>query len=201
MGFHCTQLQYCKYSILTSVDCAYMSILYFYRKCVQTALRGEVAKQLSASEMSLLNQQLSSLNIDVLLEETLCNVAYRTDQDNVLYYSRNYRRVKSRNSYIVWFKDAGSCIQFGQIEFFVSVSGKIFALVLKLEVQAVSCQEHFNISHSSLDTLSVSKIVPIVHGSGRLVCIPAANLICKCVFISIDDDLSKCEYVISFPNS
>ena len=76
----------------------------------------------------------------------------------------------------------------------------MFALVLKLEVQAVSCQEHFNISHNSLDTIPVSKIVSIVHGSGRLVCIPAANLIFKCVFISIDDDLSKCEYIVSFPN-
>ena len=166
----------------TSVDYAYMSILYFHRKCIQTAVEGEVAKQLSASEISLLNQQLSSLNIDVLLDETLCNVVYRTVQDDVLYYLSNYRRVKSRNSYTVRFKDAESRIRFGQIEFFVSVSGKIFALVLKPEVQAIACQEHFNISHNNRDTIPVSKIVPIVHGSGRLVCIPAANLISKCVY-------------------
>ena len=70
----------------TSVDCVYMSILYFHRKCVQTALKGEVAKQLSASEMSLLNWPLSLLNIDVLLDETLCNVAYRTVQ-KIIYYT------------------------------------------------------------------------------------------------------------------
>ena len=176
-------------------------LIYFHRKCLQTAVKGEVAKQLSTSEMLLLNQQLSSLHIDELADETLCNVAYRTVQDNVLYDSRNYRRVKSRNSYTVRFEDNGSRIpQFGQIQFFVSILDKVFAFVFKLQAQPVSCQEHFSISHDSLDVIHVSKIVLIEHGSGRLVCIPASNLISKCVFISIDDDLSKCQYVVSFPN-
>ena len=84
--------------------------------------------------------------------------------------------------------------------FFVSILDRVFAFVLNLQAQPVSCQEHFSISHDNLDIIHVSKIVPIEHGSERLVCIPASNLVSKCVFISIDDDLSKCQYVVSFPN-
>ena len=147
--------------------------------------------------MLLLNEQLSSLHLDELADGTLYNVAYRTVQDNVLYYSRNYKRVKLRNSYNVRVKDDRSRIpQLGQLQFFLSILDKVFAFVLKLQAQPVSCQEHFSISHDSLDIIHISKIVPIEHGSERLVCNPASNLVSKCVFIAIDDDLSKCQYVI-----
>ena len=72
---------------------------------------------------------------------------------------------------------------------FVSISNQVFAFVVKLQTQPVSCQAHFGISHNSLDVLHVSKIVPIDSTGGRMVCIPASNLISKRVFISIDDDL------------
>lgn len=181
--------------MLTLVDCAYN---FTHRKCMQTALMGEVALRLSTSEM-LLNQQLSSLNLDVLSNEALCNVAYHMAQDNTLYYSSRYKRVKSRNSYTVKFKNVDGSSQYGQVQFFVSVSSQVFAFVLKLQTHSVSCQAHFSISHNSLDVLHVSKIVPIECSGGRMVCIPASNHISKCVFISIDD-LCKCQYVVSFPN-
>ena len=115
------------------------------------------------------------------LQMEQCDVAYRTVQGNVLYYSRNYRRVKSRNSYTVRLKDDRSPIpQYGRVQFIVSILDQVFAFVLKLQAQPVSCQEHFSISHDSLDIGHASKIVPIEHGSERLVCIPSSILISKC---------------------
>ena len=82
----------------------------------------------------------------------------------------------------------------------MSISNQVFAFVVKLQAQPVSCQSHFGVSHNSLDVLHVSKIVPIESAGGRMVCIPASNFISKCVYVSIDDDLCKCQYVVSFPN-
>ena len=73
----------------------------------------------------------------------------------------------------------------------------VFAFIVKLEVKSESCQAHFGISHNSLDALHVSKIVPVESASGSIVCIPVSNLISKCVFVTIDDDLCKCQYVVS----
>ena len=66
-------------------------------------------------------------------------------------------------------------------------------------MQAVSCQAHFGISHNTPDALHVSVIVPVKSAGGRIVCIPVSNLISN-IFVSIDDDLRKCQYVDSFLN-
>lgn len=156
---------------------------------------GETVKQLLPHQ-TLLNEQLLALNLDVAPTD-LCNVAYRVTQDNTLYYSSHYRRVKARNSYTVKFNGSA---QYGQIQFFVSVSDHVFAFIVKLEAKPESCQAHFGISHNSLDSLHVSKIVPVESAGGSIMCIPVTRLISKCVFVSIDDDLCKCQYVVSFPN-
>lgn len=75
---------------------------------------GETAKQLLPRETLLLNEQLLALNLDVASTD-LCNVAHRVTQDNTLYYSSHYRRVKARNSYTVKFKGVGGSDQYGQI--------------------------------------------------------------------------------------
>ena len=89
---------------------------------------GKTANQLP-HEMLLLNEQLLALNLDVTSTD-LCSVAYRVNQDNTLYYSRHYRRVKARNSYTVKFKDVDGSAQYGQIQFFVCMSSHVFAFVM-----------------------------------------------------------------------
>ena len=96
---------------------------------------GETAKQLP-HEMLLLNEQLLALNLDVASTD-LCNVAYRVNQGNTLYYSSHYRRVTARNSYTVKFKDVDGSAQYGQIQFFVCMSCQVLASVVKLKVQPV----------------------------------------------------------------
>ena len=145
------------------------------RKCAQAAIMGETAKQLLPHEILLLNEQLLALNLDVASTD-LCNVAYRVTQDNTLYYSSHYRRVKARNSYTVKFKDVDGSVQYGQIQFFVCMSGHIFAFIMKLEIKPESCQAHFGISHNSLDALHVSRIVPVESAVGSIVCIPVSDL-------------------------
>ena len=158
---------------------------------------GEVAKQLSSNEVLLLKEQLLASNLEVPSSELLYNVAYRILQDSTLYYSKQYKRVKSRNSFTVKFKDVDGTRRYGQVLFFVSISGQVFVFIMKLQAQSLSCQDHFCIYHDSLDHIPVSKIVPLKNTDGSMVCIPASNLISKCVFISVDDDLCKCKYVVS----
>ena len=127
----------------------------------------------------LLKEQLLASNLEVPSSETLY-VVYRLLQDNTLYYSNQYKRVKSRNSYTVKFKDVDGTLQYGQVQFFVSISSQVFAFVMKLQAESLSCQDHFGIFHDSLDHIHVSKIVPLESTGGRMVCIPASHLVSKC---------------------
>ena len=144
-----------------------------------------------------MNEQLTSFDLVVVSEETLCNISHCLIQDDTLYYSNHYRKVKKRNSYTVKFKsvDSGAAPQYGQVQFFVSLSNRIFAFVSKFEPHVVSCQAHFGITHNSLDVLHVSKTVPI---QGKCVFLCQISFIS--VFVSIDDDLCKCQYIVSFLN-
>ena len=100
---------------------------------------GETAKQLLPHETLLLNEQLLALNLDVASTD-LCNVACHVTQDNTLYYSSHYRRVKAKNNYTVKFKDVGGSAQYGQIQFFVFMSGHVFTFIVKLAMKPESCQ-------------------------------------------------------------
>ena len=101
---------------------------------------GETAKQLlphlTSPHKMLLNEQLLALNLDVASAD-LCNVAYRVNQGNTLYYSSHYWRVTARNSYTVKFRDVDGSAQYGQVQFFVCMSSHVFAFVVKLRVQPV----------------------------------------------------------------
>ena len=67
----------------------------YCKKCARAAVMGETTKQLLPHETLLLNEQLLALNLDVASTD-LCNVAYRVTEDNTLYYSSHYRRVRAR---------------------------------------------------------------------------------------------------------
>ena len=162
---------------------------------------GGVEKFLSSEEVHLLNQSLVSLDLPPTVScESRYTIAFRLVHEGAIYYSAKYKRVKSRNSYTIVFKDACDTTAYGQIQFFVLVSNSVFAYVKKFEPLAVSCQAHFHLSHQSLDVLSASNIVPVKSDSEIDVFIPASSLVSKCIFVSITDSSNSCNYIISFPN-
>lgn len=131
--------------------------------------------------------------------ETRYIISFRLVHESAVYYSAKYKRVKSRNSYTVVFKDACGTA-YGQIQFFVLLSSSVFVYVKKFEPLSVTCQVHFHLSHQSLDKLTASSIVPVKPGSVIDEFIPASSLVSKCVFVSITDSSNPCNYIISFPN-
>jgi hypothetical protein len=155
---------------------------------------------LRSEEVQLLNQSLLSHGLSPSAScESRYVIAFRLVHEGAVYYSAKYKRVKSRNSYTVAFKDACNTA-YGQIQFFVLVSGSVFVYIKKFEPLAVSCPAHFHLSHQSLDKLSASNIVPVKADGEIDVFIPVSSLLCKCVFVSITDSSNSCNYVISFPN-
>ena len=100
---------------------------------------------------------------------------------------------------MVYQDSVSDCASYGLIQFFASVSNRVFVFVSQFKVLHVSCQSHFGLSHDSLDKLSVSRIIPIESNSGELVCIPASQLQAKCIFVSIaNSSSSSSQYVVTF---
>ena len=168
------------------------------RKHTENGLIGGVATFLANDELEVLKQALLSLGLSATVSsDTRYVVAYRLVQESSVYYSANYRRVKSRNSYTVSFNDAASnCVSYGQIQFYVLVSNRPYAFVKKFEPLAITCQAHFHLSHPSLDKLSASNIVPI-QSHRENIFIPTSSLISKCMFVSVADssNLRVCHHI------
>ena len=178
----------------------YNHVYFTCRKHTENGLLGGVARFLVNDEVEVLNQSLVSHGLPATVSsDTRYVVAYRLVQESSVYYSAKYKRVKARNSYTVAFNDASHCVCYGQIQFFVLVSDRPYAYINKFEPLAVTCQSHFHLSHSSLDKLSASNIVPI-QSQSESIFIPTSSLISKCMFVNIADSSNSCMYVITFPN-
>ena len=148
--------------IIICID--YTAVYFTCRKHTENGLLGGVARFLANDEVEVLNQSLLSLGLPATVSsDTRYVVVYRLVQESSVYYSAKYKRVKSRNSYTesITFNDASNCVSYGQIQFFVLASDRPYAFIKKFERSAVTCQAHFHLSHSSLDKVSASNIVPI----------------------------------------
>ena len=101
-------------------------------------------------------------------------------KDNQMYYSRNYFRVKARNSFTVGFKDDGS-LMFGQILYFTISDSEPVAIVTVFT--SSSSETEFKLTFSSLD----SRVFPVTATSIVKV-VPVCNIIEKCIYISIGNE-------------
>ena len=88
---------------------------------------GGVAKFLRNEEVQQLNQSLVSLGLPPTVSCETRYISFHLVHESAVYYSAKYKRVKSRNSYTVVFKDACGTA-YGQIQFFVLLSSSVFTL-------------------------------------------------------------------------
>ena len=162
------------------------------RKHTENGLLGGAARFLTNDELEVLKQSLLSLGLPATVSsDTRYVVAYRLVQGNSVYYSAKYKRVKSRNSYTVTFNDATNCVSYGQIQFFVLVSDRPYALSLWRSL-AKPLSPHI--------PALISFLLPTLYQYSQNIFIPTSALISKCMFVSVADSSNSCEYFITFRN-
>ena len=117
----------------------------------------------------------------------------------ILYYSKKYGRVRSRNSYTVSYYGGVGEEKFGQIlYFFVSPRTSILPLVVVkvLEPCTATLQHHFNITRSTVNHLK-STIVPVQESGNDITELDKIQK--KCLCIDLHGELSD-KYVVIFPH-
>lgn len=118
---------------------------------------------------------------------------YCAEYQGNLYFSRQYQRVKKRNSYTVVYSD-GEAKQYALIEHFVFVNHRLVAILKPLSLIPVARKDHFDVSTTALDTLSF--LIPVVI-TDVVKCCFVEKFISKCLFI----DFGYVKYVLEFPSS
>lgn len=119
---------------------------------------------------------------------------YRIEVRGTLYYSRQYQRVKKRNSYTIAYLDRNKLKKFALIEYFVYIHQRVIAVLKPLLPLHISCKEHFNLTTTVLDT--VSFMYPVRVADSYSFCF-AEDIVSKCLFV----DFSYTQYVVQFPSS
>ena len=123
----------------------------------------------------------------------LLPTVYRAEYNGNMYYSRQYRRVKKRNSYTVAYIKGGNH-EYGVIEYFLLINNRIIAVLRPLTPLSVSCRQHFALSTTALDTLSY--LIPVT-SVGTFKCCFIEDFVQTCLFI----DFSFVQYIIKFPST
>ena len=148
----------------------------------------------------LLPQMLSAIKECVQVEglslpDGPVTTMYRAEINGVVYYSRQYQRVKKRNSYTFSYLFGSEHLKcFGFIECFVFIHNRVIAVFKRIHPLQVTCHEHFQLTCPS----SCSHIIPVsVCSSDSFGAIFASKIVQKCLFI----ECSSYQYVGFFPTS
>lgn len=147
---------------------------------------------LSEDVLQVVNLKLCDHGFPTIQSQQLVQKFYKMMIRKSLFFSLEYKRVKSRNSYTVVYIEDGR-EQFGKILFFLQLYTTSFVVLSNLQSLPVTCQAHFGLAHSALDI--VHKLIPVNDGDS-LKCVPASAIVCKCVYMAIDGKT----YVVTFPN-
>lgn len=125
--------------------------------------------------------------------------------NNQTIYSKDYTRMKKRNSYTVKFISSEGSTQFGFIQSFVRVKKFFGAIVQPFEV--VSRSWSLSNKHNLPRRLSKYSLHDLAVHMHRIdmtvmlpfIAIPIKNILSKCVFIQISDDPNYA-HISEFPN-
>jgi hypothetical protein len=103
-------------------------------------------------------------------------------KDGAIYYSKEYSRVKTRNSYTVGFMDGTTFnMMFGQILYFVIIKNQAMAMINVL--MPSSAQTAFQLTFGDLD----SRVFP-VSSTTNVMAVPVECIEEKCIFVSVGAD-------------
>lgn len=157
-----------------------------------SVLGGVTLKVLSPNVHSALTNLFTAEGLDVPFGSV--TTFYRVEFKGIILYSRQYQRVKKRNSYTVSYRDVSGSTSFALIDYFVFVHNKVIAILKPLQTIETTCKEHFKLTTSALD--AVGHIVPVqIDESSVCVCF-LEQILSKCLFLSFN---SAVQYVVSFP--
>ena len=131
-------------------------------------------------------QKLLSDTFNVIVN--IASVFYRAVVRGEIFYSRQYKRCTSRNSYTVEYNSSNSATLFGFLEYFLGCPSITVAVVTPLE------ETHQHCYPSSFSVLS-NRIIS-VREKPTICVIPLSALVSKCVCIHFSDAF----YVVRLPN-
>ena len=123
------------------------------------------------------------------------HVFYCLSFNGETFYSAQYGRVKSRNSYTVMYHNESEESALGQIQFYILLPNKTRALaVVKELVQSITdtAQLHFGLNSSTLD-----HTFKVVEPSTTVNLIDVTSIKHKCLYMDL---ISGCKYAIHVPS-
>ena len=118
-------------------------------------LDGVSLQMVLPSVMSALEEYLRACYLELPTGQLL--TMYRVEIQGAVYYSRQYKRVKKRNSYTIHYFDKNHSKKIAFIEYFIFVHQKVIAVLKPLLPLHVSCQKHFHLNTN----VSVSFLHPV----------------------------------------
>ena len=128
--------------------------------------------------------------------ERRVRVLYRVEISGQLYSSAHYNRVKRRNTYTVMYTDNDGIDTFGFVQYYILAMDKIvLAVIERLNRLSVSCQEHYQLTSSALDSVSCLGSF-VVRPSGILNVVKLSNIKEKCLHIELSP---SSQYVSRIP--
>ena len=152
---------------------------------------------LASLDINRLNAALEKLNKHPISTSQEVQKFYRVVVEKNVFFSKEYTRVKARNSFTVEYIHLGT-LRIGIILYFIFISGCTFACITELQ-RISNISDYFDLSTDCLNALHCSgviPVVPVVPVEDSIVFVPVRNLYKKAVFIQCDVKL----YVGTFPS-
>lgn len=118
---------------------------------------------------------------------------YRLQIGGTILYSRQYKRVKKRNSYTISYRDANGIKKYAFIDFFVYLHNKIACVLIPLQAMPITCKEHFKLTTGCLD--DIGHLIPVQIQNSVCLCF-SEEILAKCLFVSFQ----SVHYVLEFPS-
>ena len=152
-------------------------------------LGGVTLKFVSPDVQEALMEMFEGQGIDISGSLT---TFYRVDIHGTVFYSRQYQRVKKRNSYTIAYHHSASTTKYAFIEYFVYVQERVIAILTPLKPLHIACQDHFHLTTDALD--KVLFLVPVEIESSVCVCF-VEDIKAKCLFLNFHSS----NYVVLLP--
>ena len=150
---------------------------------------------LSSSHVVKLNAELARLHKDPISDSYQLQKFFRVAVGKNVFFSKEYTRVRARNSFTVEYIYQGA-VKIGIVLYFIYISGHTFASISELQ-KINNISGYFGLSTECLNVLHCSGVLPVVQIQDSVVFVPVNSLYKKVVFMQCGVNL----YVGTFPSS
>lgn len=150
---------------------------------------------LSSSHIDILNTELERFHKPPICSSDEVHKFYRVVVGKNVFFSKEYTRVKARNSFTVEYIHQGT-VRIGTVLYFIYISGCTFASISELQ-KISNISGYFGVSTQCLSVLHCSGVIPVVPVQDSIEFVPVNKLYKKAVFIQCGVNM----YVGTFPSS